>query len=465
MTGSQPAPVRRSPRPSSRVARRRRALLAAVVATAVVSAGVATGIIPSPVGGASADPAGCTVEALTGGWSTGTLHLSAAEVDRGAGATLADVRGDVPAPTASTMKVLTAAAAVEALGPDRRIATRVVQGARADTVVLVGGGDPTLSRLPSGTDGVYPGAPHLDDLARQVLDARRADPDTAGVPVRRLQVDSSLFTGPAWLPEWPLEARRGGSMSNITALMVDGDRDDPAEPYSRRGDAAVARAADAFAELLGDGNGDGVATDGPLVTAPAGAAVLGTVESVPVRDLVGHMLTHSDDTLAETLARLVAIETGAGSAATDIRSGTPTALAALDLPMDGVVLIDGSGLSDGNRVPALLLTRLMVRIAQHVDDLAIVDAGLAVAGRTGTLAEGGRFTGEADAAAGRIRGKTGTLERMHGLTGIADAEDGTEVAFTIWAEDVDPSVPAETARAEIDALATEVHRCGGALGG
>ncbi|MDA3803970.1 hypothetical protein PED38_04095, partial [Clavibacter sp. CT19] len=45
--------------------------------------------------------------------------------------------------------------------------------------------------------------------------------------------------------------------------------------------------------------------------------------------------------------------------------------------------------------PALLLTRLMVRIAQHVDDLAIVDAGLAVAGRTGTLAEGGRFTGEA----------------------------------------------------------------------
>ncbi len=193
--------------------------------------------------------------------------------------------------------------------------------------------------------------------------------------------------------------------------------------------------------------------------------MLGTVESAPVRDLVGYMLTHSDDTLAETLARLVAIETGAGSAAADIRSGTPAALADLDLPTDGVVLVDGSGLSDANRVPAALLTRLMVRVAEHRGDLAIVDAGLAVAGRTGTLAEGGRFTGEADAAAGRIRGKTGTLERMHGLTGIADAADGTEVAFTIWAEDVDPSVPAESARAEIDALATDLHRCGGALGG
>jgi D-alanyl-D-alanine carboxypeptidase/D-alanyl-D-alanine-endopeptidase (penicillin-binding protein 4) len=449
MTGSRPVPVRPTPRPSSRVARRRRALLAGVVATAVVGTGLATGILPSPVGGASADPASCTVEALTGGWSTGTLHLSAAEVDGGAGEPLIDVRADEPAVTASTMKVLTAAAAVEALGPERRIATRVVQGARADTVVLVGGGDPTLSRLPSGTDGVYPDAPHLDDLARQVLDARRRDPDLAGVPVRRLQVDSSLFTGPAWLPEWPLAARRGGSMSNITAL------------YSRRGEAAVARAADAFAPLLGDD----VAADGPLVTAAPGSAVLGTVESAPVRDLVGHMLTHSDDTLAETLARLVAIETGAGSAAAAIQRGTPAALDGLDLPIDDVVLVDGSGLSDANRVPAALLTSLMVRIAEHRGDLAIVDAGLAVAGRTGTLAEGGRFTGDADAAAGRIRGKTGTLVRMHGLTGIADAEDGTEVAFTIWAEDVDPSVPAESARAEIDALATGIHRCGGALGG
>jgi D-alanyl-D-alanine carboxypeptidase/D-alanyl-D-alanine-endopeptidase (penicillin-binding protein 4) len=461
MPAIPPAPARRPPGRSPRVRRRRAAVLAAVVATAVVGAGLVTGILPSPVGGASADPASCTVQALTGSWTTGTLHLSAAEVDGDAGEQLVDVRADEPAATASTMKVLTAAAAVEALGPDRRIATRVVQGARADTVVLVGGGDPTLSRLPSGTDGVYPDAPHLDDLARQVLDARRRDPDLADVPVRRLEVDSSLFTGPAWLPEWPLAARRGGSMSNVTALMVDGDRDDPTVAYSRRGEAAVARAADAFAALLGDD----VAADGPLVTAAPGSAVLGTVESAPVRDLVGHMLTHSDDTLAETLARLVAIETGAGSAAADIQRGTPAALASLELPVAGIRLVDGSGLSDGNRVPAALLTAMMVRVAEHRGDLDVVDAGLAVAGRTGTLAQDGRFTGETAAAAGRIRGKTGTLERMHGLTGIADAADGTEVAFTIWAEDVDPSVPAASARADIDALATELHRCGGALGG
>ena len=93
MNGSHPAPARRPPA-RSRAARRRDAVLAGVVATAVVGAGLVTGILPSPVGGASADPASCTVDALTAGWSTGTLHLSAAEVDGDAGVAVLDVRSD-----------------------------------------------------------------------------------------------------------------------------------------------------------------------------------------------------------------------------------------------------------------------------------------------------------------------------------------------------------------------------------
>lgn len=61
--------------------------------------------------------------------------------------------------------MLTAAAALAVLGADFRASTRVVAGAEPGTIVLVGGGDLTLSRLPSGQEPVYTGAAHLDDLA------------------------------------------------------------------------------------------------------------------------------------------------------------------------------------------------------------------------------------------------------------------------------------------------------------
>ncbi|RWZ59363.1 D-alanyl-D-alanine carboxypeptidase [Labedella populi] len=402
-------------------------------------------------------PAGeCRIDDAVGSWSSGTLHLDARDVS--SGEQLVGIRSGDAAATGSTMKLLTAAAAVATLGGDTTIETRVVQGTEVDTVVLVGGGDPTLSRLPSGQESVYPGAPHLDDLARQVLDARSRDPRLAGVPVRRLEVDAGLFSGPAWQPGWPDSARTSGSVSNITALMVDGDRDDPTRAYSPRGDSAVGRAATAFAALLGSD-----VTVGGLVDAPDDAERLGSVHSAPVRDLVRHLLTHSDNTLAESLARLVAIERGAGSDFEAIDAGTTGALADLGLPVDDLRLADGSGLSRDDAVPAAFVTRLLVEIARHRDDLSVVDEGLAVAGRTGTLAEDGRFSTENADAAGRIRAKSGTLSDMSGLAGIADAADGTTIAFTIWAEDTPPGAASTDARAAVDALAAEVFRCGAAL--
>ena len=71
------------------------------------------------------------------------------------------------------------ASALAVLGPDTRIATTVVAGDAPGSVVLVGGGDLTLSRLPSGQESVYAGAAHLDHLAAQVEAAWDADPATA----------------------------------------------------------------------------------------------------------------------------------------------------------------------------------------------------------------------------------------------------------------------------------------------
>jgi D-alanyl-D-alanine carboxypeptidase/D-alanyl-D-alanine-endopeptidase (penicillin-binding protein 4) len=438
----------------------------AVLAGAGVSAAAATGWTPFGTASGSGTAApfelfgvpaeDCRIDAALDGWTSGTLHLDARDVEDGE--QLIGIRSDDAAATGSTMKLLTAAAAVTTLGPDATIETRVVEGESADTVVLVGGGDPTLSRLPSGQESVYPGAPHLDDLARQVLDARSRDPRLADTPIRRLEVDASLFSGPAWEPGWPESARSSGSVSNITAVMVDGDRDDPTMAYSPRSDSAVERAATAFASELG-----AEVVVGGFVSASSDADELGTVRSAPVRDLVRHLLTNSDNTLAEALARLVAIERGAGSDFAAVQSGTTGALAELGLDVAGLRLADGSGLSRDDAVPAAFVTRLLVEVARHTDDLAVVDEGLAVAGRSGTLAEDGRFSGPTADAAGRIRAKSGTLSDMSGLAGVANAADGTTVAFTIWAEGTPPGSATTDARAAVDALAAEVFRCGAAL--
>ncbi len=426
--------------------RRRRYTLALAVVLLLLAAGItaATSAIGTQRQTAAAEER-CTADGLAARWHHGELFLDARSARTGA--TVLTHRGDVPTQTGSTMKVVTAAATVSALGPDHRFTTTVVAGTTPGAVVLVGGGDPTLSRLPSGQDSVYPHAPHLDDLAEQVLAAR------GGQPVTSVQVDTDLFDGPAWHPSWPESARTSGSVSNITSLMVDGDRDDPTESYSMRSAGAVARAATAFAALLGPG----VSVDTTSVAVPAAAQVLGSVHSATVAELVGMLLTDSDDTLAEMLARHVAIAEGAGRSFDAVQAGSTKALVRYGVPTAGLRLVDGSGLSPDNRVPASALTTLMRAVAANRDGLAPVDAGLAVAGRTGTLGEDGRFTGAAADARGHVRGKTGTLDDMFGLTGVTDEVAGDRIVFTVFAEGTsDPD-----ARKEIDALAAALWRCGG----
>jgi D-alanyl-D-alanine carboxypeptidase len=65
---------------------------------------------------------------------------------------------------ASTMKLVTAAAALESLGPDHRFRTTVVAGVNTRQIVLVGGGDPLLGRAPVSQD-VYPARADVRTLA------------------------------------------------------------------------------------------------------------------------------------------------------------------------------------------------------------------------------------------------------------------------------------------------------------
>lgn len=88
------------------------------------------------------------------------------------------------------------------------------------------------------------------------------------------------------------------------------------------------------------------------------------------------------------------------------------ALADLGIPMEGVELADGSGLSRSNRATCAA-TFAALRVARQARFRA-VDDGLAVAGRSGTLRR--RLVGTP--VEGRLRAKTGSLDGVVGLVGV-----------------------------------------------
>jgi D-alanyl-D-alanine carboxypeptidase/D-alanyl-D-alanine-endopeptidase (penicillin-binding protein 4) len=118
--------------------------------------------------------------------------LAALVVDAKTGRTLFARRPGVSLPPASTVKLLTAAAALTTLGPDRRLHTSVQR--RGRTLVLVGGGDVTWSAAASRDYPVPATARRLASLTAAALD---------GVPGPfHLRYDANAWTGPDSAPGW-----------------------------------------------------------------------------------------------------------------------------------------------------------------------------------------------------------------------------------------------------------------------
>jgi D-alanyl-D-alanine carboxypeptidase/D-alanyl-D-alanine-endopeptidase (penicillin-binding protein 4) len=349
--------------------------------------------------------------------------VAASVVDAETGTPLYDRRATVAVAPASTNKIVTAATVLAATGPDRRLATRVLAGPRPGDVVLVGGGDPTLA---AGANGSYRGAARLDRLAVQV---RRAA-GKAG-PVRRVLVDSSLFSGPVTGPGWDADIVAYGYAAPITALTVDAGRLDPrSEARAPEPDLAAGRA---FARALGV----------PVArvargTAPAGAAVLGTVRSPSMLRMVEEMLTASDNVLAETLVRQVALAQGQPASFAGAAAAVRTVLGRLGLDTSAARFVDASGLSRANRLtPALLTSVLTLTESPDHPELRGVLSGLPIAGYSGTLAD--RFAvSPARAGAGLVRAKTGTLSGISALAGVLIDADGRRLAFAVLADGVPP---------------------------
>ncbi len=369
--------------------------------------------------------------------------VAAEVVDVASGEVLLDDDADRPVTPASTAKLLTAVAALTELDPDDTLATTVVTGAAPDEVVLVGGGDPTLSTTaPSLT---YPGAATVADLAAQVQAA--LPPGTA---VARVVVDNSLFEGPLTAEGWGPEDAPSGYASPVTATAVDGARVTPGE--NQRSGSPGTDAGRALAEALGV---PGATVE--LGEAPDGAATLATVRSAPVARLVEQALSLSDNLLAESLARHVALARDLPASFEGAAEAVTAAVADAGVDVSGVELSDGSGLSRLDLVPVSVLADLVAGAAGgSLDGASAVVSGLAVAGYDGTLAD--RGDDDPATAPGAVRGKTGTLLGVHGLAGTVVTADGRLLAYALVANGTTGGGGPE--EAALDAAVSALAACG-----
>lgn len=470
------------------------AALAVALAAAVPGAAALDGPTPDPLREvpqvlAPVDPAAGTGPTTSGLTAALAAALKADGLGRNVGMSVLDVAtgtelfglGPARALTpASTTKVLTAAAVLAAAGPDTVLHTTVLRvpapgptggattapeatpdpnapgeapPAAPARLVLVGGGDPLLSSLSTGSTKLpaYPRRASLVDLATQTA----RDLSSAAITAVRLRYDAGLFPGPAASPFWE-RSYTGDVVGPVMALSADQGRLGP-RAGGRLDDPAL-HTADLFAAELTK-RGIRVLGRPTPGTAPAGSATVADVASAPMSALVEHMLVESDNDVAEALARRVAITRGKPGSFAAGAAAMLGELTALGIDVTGVTLHDGSGLSRANRIPPRVIAAVLALAAVGPrPELRPLVAGLAIAGGNGTLA--GRFgTAPATNARGILRAKTGYLTGVVTLSGLLIDAGGRLLAFDVATDNVKPG-SGLTARTVLDRIAGILARCG-----
>lgn len=341
---------------------------------------------------------------------------------------------------ASTIKILTASAALLALPHEQRVTTTVVAGAGGQ-VILVGAGDPTLSVQPDGQDTFFTDAPRISALADQIK--------KAGVDVTSVAVDTTAFSGPTLAPSWDPADIAAGNIAPIESLIADSGRNDPLFIDSPRTSTPALTAGAALADALGV---DAAPTE---ATAPANARVIAQVQSAPLVTRLGDMMRASDNVLAETISIEIAKATGGRPTMAGGIEAVRKTLSDYGFNMNGTVFADVSGLSEDNRVSAALLDRVVNAGAGHAQPKLrpLLDM-LPVAGATGTLAE--RFGTENKSGAGWVRAKTGTLTEASALVGVVQTREGRVLSFALMSNGSSP----DAARPALDAIAVVLRECG-----
>ncbi|MGB3353388.1 MAG: D-alanyl-D-alanine carboxypeptidase/D-alanyl-D-alanine-endopeptidase [Mycobacterium sp.] len=354
---------------------------------------------------------------------------------------------DVPMQPASTNKLLTAAAALLTLDRDDRLTTRV-RSTSPGVVVLVGGGDQTLSAAPDDEETWYRDAARISDLADQV---RRS-----GTTVNTVQVDVSAYTGPSMAVGWdPLDID-GGDIAPMEAVMLDGGRTQPVSVESRRSKTPALDAGRALAVALRVDPARVTVLPSSGASAGAEGEVIASVQSPPLMQRLRDMVNLSDNVMAESIGREVAAELNQPQSFDGAARAVLSTLDDAGINTSGARLFDSSGLSVDDRLTARTLDELVNAAAGDAQpDLRPLVDLLPIAGGSGTLSYRYHDTEQGRAALGYLRAKTGSLTGTNTLAGIVTDESGRVLTFALLSNDAGP-----TGRTSLDAFAAVLRSCG-----
>ena len=310
----------------------------------------------------------------------------------------------LPLRPASNEKLATTYAALTALGPSFRIETDVLgDGQQTGAIwqgnlVLKGYGDPALSFA------------QVNSLARQVA------ADGIRHVTGRILGDESWFdtrrTGVGWKRQFFLHESPA-----LSALIVN---------RGWTGRYETTRPALMAAQVFRtDLRHAGVTVHGGAASgvASAQAVPLGAVESAPLVALVRRMDVYSDNFYAEMLLKEVGAVQGAGGSAPAGLAVERRLLRAEGVPLAGVRMVDGSGLSLLDRWTPLGLATLLRAMWEDSDLRPYIVASLPIAGETGTL----EYRMKKPPAHGFVRAKTGTTDNSSSLSGFV----GDRYVFSI----------------------------------
>jgi len=412
---------------------------------------------------------------------------------------------------ASTFKLLTTAATVDAFAPDERIRTTVETAAHLDAsgrligdLFLVGRGDANISGR------FYEGRPTagLEKLAEALLAAgvRRIEGRIVG--------HEGLFSGDRRGEDWAWDDLVWYYGAEISALSFNDNAADlkaiagervgdplsiersPISDYYRVVSTAITSAAGTKSDLtlvrdfgsnliklsgthpLGEKSWEGsvaledparyaatvfkevletkgIRVEGEVVTSsdklPADARVLATLESPPLAEIVKAVNKPSQNLHTEMLLRLLGVKAkGEGS----VKAGHEALrdfLRRMGVSDEPGALRDASGLSRSDLLRPHELVSLLVAMDKHPRAKTFEDS-LPIAGLDGTLKN--RMKG--GPAERRVIAKTGSIRNVSALAGYATKKDGERFAFSIVVNHYEG--PSRDATAAIDEIATLIVR-------
>jgi D-alanyl-D-alanine carboxypeptidase len=333
---------------------------------------------------------------------------------------------------ASTMKTLTAAAVLARIDPSEKFLTEVrvkaapVNGVLNGDLWLVGGGDPLLETIE------YTNSQQHDPASATSFDQLVGDIVATGITQVTGGVigDARRYDDERVRSTWKKNYVTDGEVGPIGGLMVD---DNFSVINERKTRVAAANApADAAQLLRTKLEAAGVTFVDPSVGADAtmpkatdaAPVVLASISSIPVGEVVREMLSWSDNTTAEMFIKELGFRsTGNAGSWTEGLAAVQSSLRAQGVTLDGLAMVDGSGLDRANRVTCEVL--LSTVRSQRVDGPFF--KGLSVMGEYGTLRK--RLRGSA--AQGIVHAKTGSLNGVSSLTGFAQTADQTEAHFAM----------------------------------